>query len=102
MNNAHKKHTSRSNGFGLQKDIFKGEAVVHLRITNPRRLNTETLGKTLMHFFSGGYRTLILDQGNRGRVKMSMLEFLGRLQSAFIESRLLFLERKLTCDRVKL
>jgi hypothetical protein len=96
MNRTQNRH--KSNGFGLQKDITTDGAVILLRITNPRRLNTETLGKTLMHFFQGGYKTLILDQGRAGRVKMSLLEFLGRLQSTFTESKYLFFERQLKCD----
>lgn len=98
--NKHKNYTTRSNGFGLQKDIFEGEAVIHLRITNPRRLNTESLGKTLMKFFQGGYKTLVLDQGRRGRVKMTLLEFLGRLQATFTESQYRRIERSLSGDRV--
>lgn len=86
---------SKSNGFGIQRDITEDGAVLYLRITNPRRLNTETLGKVLVSYLQGGFKTLILDQGKHSRVKMSLLEFLGRLQSAYIEGRLLFLERKL-------
>ncbi|MGC9439284.1 hypothetical protein [Streptomyces sp. WG5] len=92
------KRTKTSNGFGLQKDITEDGAVILLRITNPRRLNVETLGKTLMHFFQGGFKTLVLDQGKTGKVKLSLLEFLGRLQSTFNESRLFFLESKLFRD----
>lgn len=84
-----------ANGFGLQKDITSDGAVILLRITNPRRLNTEALGKTLVKFLQGGYKTLVLDQGKAGRVKMSLLDFLGRLQATFTESRLFFLEREL-------
>ncbi|BET51800.1 hypothetical protein RGQ21_67820 [Kitasatospora aureofaciens] len=93
-----KRTNNRPNGFGLQKDITEDGAVILLRITNPRRLNTETLGKTLMHLFQGGYKTLILDQGKGGRVKMSLLEFLGRLQATFTESRYFFLESRLSRD----
>ncbi|MFD5308288.1 hypothetical protein [Streptomyces ardesiacus] len=93
--NKHKNHTTRSNGFGIQKDIFGEEAVILLRITNPRRLNTESLGKTLMKFLQGGYKTLVLDQGRQGRVKMTLIEFLGRLQATFEESRYWAVERRL-------
>ncbi|MEU0912159.1 hypothetical protein [Streptomyces althioticus] len=95
------KRSNGSNGFGLQKEITGDGAVILLRITNPRRLNVESLGKTLMKFFQGGYKTLILDQGKSGRVKLSLLEFLGRLEATFREGRLFSLERKLRSDRVR-
>lgn len=87
-----------SNGFGLQKDITSEGAVIYLRITNPRRLNVKTLGETLMKFLQGGYKTLVLDQGKFSRKKMSLVEFLGRLQATYNESRLFLLERKLFRD----
>jgi hypothetical protein len=92
------KKQNTSNGFGIQRDITADGAVIYLRITNPRRLNAETLGKVLLSYFQGGFKTLVLDQGKTSRVKMSLLEFLGRLQSMYNESRLLFLERKLIRD----
>jgi hypothetical protein len=87
--------SKQSNGFGIQRDITADGAVIYLRITNPRRLNTETLGKVLVSYLQGGFKTLILDQGKHSRVKMGLLEFLGRLQSTYNESRYIFLERKL-------
>lgn len=89
-----------SNGFGIQRDITSDGAVIYLRITNSRRLNTETLGKVLLSYLQGGYQTLILDQGKGVRMKLRLVEFLGRLQATFNESRLLFLERKCIRDRV--
>jgi len=85
----------RTNGFGLQRDITSDGAVLYLRITNPRRLNIKLLGEVLLKHLQGGYRTLILDQGQQCRAKMSLVEFLGRLAAAYNESRYLFLERKL-------
>lgn len=93
-----KKRTNGSNGFGLQKDIAGGEAVVYLRITNPRRLNVKTLGEVLISYLRGGYNTLVLDQGKSGRKKVSLLEFLGRLQATYNESRYHRLEAKLNRD----
>lgn len=92
------KRTKASNGFGLQKDITTEGAVILLRITNPRRLNVKVLGEVLMKFFQGGYKTLVLDQGRYSRVTMSLVEFLGRLQATYNESRLFLLERNLLRD----
>jgi hypothetical protein len=88
----------KSVGFGLQKDITTEGAVLYLRITNPRRLDTKTLGEVLIRYFQGGYKTLVLDQGKFSRVKMSLVEFLGRLQATHNESRLFSLERRLIRD----
>jgi len=93
--NTNKNSKRSSNGFGLQRDITSDGAILYLRITNPRRLNSKLLGEVLMKYLRGGYRTLIIDQGRQGRVKMALAEFLGRLQAAYTESRLIFLERKL-------
>jgi hypothetical protein len=92
------KAKSKSNGFGLQRDITADGAVIYLRITSPRRLNVKLLGEVLLRYLQGGYKTLVLDQGVTSRKKMGLLEFLGQLQAAFNESRLLFLERKLIRD----
>ena len=92
------KRTKTSNGFGLQKDITEEGAVIYLRITNHRRLDVKTLGEVLMKFFRGGYKTLVLDQGRNSRAKMNLVEFLGRLQATYNESRLFLLERKLFRD----
>lgn len=97
-NNQHKR--KRSYGFGLQRDIKDGEAILYLRITNPRRMNIELLGKLLLKYMNGGYRTLVLDQGSGMRKRMNILDFLGRLQAAYIEQRCIFLERRLRSDRV--
>src|SRR5690606_6709565 len=85
----------KSNGFGIQADIVNWESTLFLRITNPRRLNVKALGETLMKFLRGGYKSLVLDQGKGLRERVSLLEFLGRLQAAYIEGQCLFLERKL-------
>jgi hypothetical protein len=89
---------NQSNGFGLQRDITEDGAVIYLRITNPRRLNTKVLGEVLLRYLQGGYATLVLDQGKYSRQKMKLVDFLGRLQATFIESQSLFLERKLNRD----
>jgi hypothetical protein len=87
-------------GFGIQRDITDDGAVLYLRITNPRRLNTKSLGEVLVRYLQGGFETLILDQGPFKRQKMKLVEFLGRLQASFNEGQLLFFERKLNRDRV--
>lgn len=89
------KSSKKSNGFGIQKDITADGAVILLRITSPRRLNVKVLGEVLMKFLQGGYKTLVLDQGRNSRVRMSLIEFLGRLQATYNESRWFSLERKL-------
>ena len=90
-----KRTKSKSYGFGLQKDITSEGAILYLRITNSRRLDMKTLGETLLRFLQGGYKTLVLDQGRFARQRIGILEFLGRLQAAYIEGQCLFLERKL-------
>ena len=87
-----------SNGFGIQRGITEDGAVIYLRITNPRRLNTGLLWSILGCHFAGGYNVLILDQGNGLRKSLSFVEFLAALKSALEESQLLFLERKLIRD----
>jgi hypothetical protein len=87
-----------SNGFGIQRDITEDGAVIYLRITNPRRLNTGLLWSILRRHFAGGYNVLILDQGNGLRKRLSFAEFLAALKSTLEESQLLFLERKLIRD----
>lgn len=89
---------SKSVGFGLQRDITEEGAVILLRITNPRRLDVKALGEILIRYLRGGYQTLVLDQGKPGKRKMSLLEFLGKLQASYNESRYLGLERKLKRD----
>lgn len=95
-----KKNTkNKGSGFGLQKGLnLEDGALIFLRITNPRRLDMSTLGKTLMYLFKGGFKTLMLDQGKGLVKKMNLLEFLGMLQAAFTQKRFLFLESKLTSD----
>lgn len=97
-----KKRASKNVGFGIQKDIdFEaGEAILLLRISNPRRLNTKILGEVLVKYFRGGYKTLILSKAKGIQEKMSLLEFLGRLQATYQESRYLSFERRLIRDRV--
>jgi hypothetical protein len=87
-------------GFGLQRDITDDGAVILLRITSPRRLNTKLLGQVLLRYLQGGYATLILDQGGQVK-KMGLLEFLGQLQATYTESQLFLLERRLISDRVR-
>jgi hypothetical protein len=94
------KRAARPVGFGIQKDIIGEEAVVLLRISNPRRLNTKILGEVLVKYFRGGYKTLILSKARGIQEELSLLEFLGRLQATYQESRLLSFERKLIRDRV--
>lgn len=91
---------NQSTGFGLQRDITEDGAVIYLRITNKRRLNVKLLGEVLLRYLEGGYKTLILDQGRFSRKKVNLVEFLGRLQASYNESRLIFLERRLIRDRV--
>jgi hypothetical protein len=91
---------NKNNGFGIQRDITADGATIHLRITNPRRLNVELLGNILLRYLQGGYETMILDQGRGARKKMKLVEFLGQLQVVFNETRLRLLERKLVRDRV--
>lgn len=95
-----KKRASRHVGFGIQLDIEGEEAVLLLRISNPRRLNTKVLGEVLIKYFRGGYKTLILSKARGIQEKLSLQDFLGRLQATYNESRLLFLERKLIRDRI--
>jgi len=97
MNRATK---SKSNGFGIQRDITDEGAILYLRITNPRRLKVKVLGEILLRYLQGGYQTVVLDQGKSLRKKMPLVEFLGRLQAAFNEQQLIFLERRLNRDRV--
>ena len=99
--NKHKNNTNRSsNGFGLQKDITSEGATIYLRITNPRRLNSELLWGILRKHFMGGYNVLILDQG-KGQVKrVSFANFLSALKAAFEESQYRRIERRLSGDRV--
>ncbi|MEU5166821.1 hypothetical protein [Streptomyces mutomycini] len=95
-----KKKATQHVGFGIQKDIDfeEGEAVLLLRISNPRRLNVKILGEVLMKYFRGGYKTLILSKARGIQEKLSLLDFLGRLQATYQESRLLNFERKLIRD----
>ncbi|MEU9259004.1 hypothetical protein AB0D68_11020 [Streptomyces sp. NPDC048212] len=95
-----KKRAARHVGFGIQLDIEGEEAVLLLRISNPRRLNTKVLGEVLIKYFRGGYKTLILSKARGIQEKLSLQDFLGRLQATYNESRLLFLERKLIRDRI--
>ncbi|WP_371666009.1 hypothetical protein OG306_33315 [Streptomyces sp. NBC_01241] len=95
-----KKKAAKHVGFGIQKDIIGEEAVLLLRISNPRRLNTKILGEVLVKYFRGGYKTLILSKNRGIQEKLNLLEFLGRLQATYQESRLLNFERKLIRDRV--
>lgn len=97
-----KKRASKNVGFGIQRDIDfeNGEAVLLLRISNPRRLNAKILGEVLIKYFRGGYKTLILSKARGIQEKLSLLDFLGRLQATYNESRLFFLERKLIRDRI--
>ncbi|MFJ3084390.1 hypothetical protein ACIPJG_32185 [Streptomyces halstedii] len=92
MNKRTKKTT---NGFGLQVDIENEEAVLQVRISNPRRLNIRVLGETLMKFFRGGYKTVVLSRSQGVTQKVSLLEFLGRLQALYQDSRLFSLETRL-------
>ncbi|MCX4554118.1 hypothetical protein [Streptomyces sp. NBC_01500] len=80
-------------GFGLQMDIQGNEAVVLLRITSPRSLNVKKLGEVLVRFLTGGYKTLILDQGKVGKAKLKLLDFLGQLQSMMQNKRFLQCEK---------
>lgn len=92
--NKHKNHTNKSRGFGIQMDITEDGAVVLLHIVNPRRLNTESLGRTLMKFFQGGYKTIHVSTGKGGAVKMDLLSFIGRLAATYQESRYRAVERR--------
>lgn len=94
------KSTRKSNGFGIQRDLTTEGATVYLRITNPRRLNTELLWSILRRYFKGGYNVLVIDQGQGRRKRVNFSDFLEALKSTLDESRLLFLERKLIRDRV--
>lgn len=96
--NTNKKAKKSSTGFGLQRDITADGAVIHLRITNPRRLDVKLLGEVLLRYLQGGYETLILDQGRFTRQKMKLVEFLGRLQATYNEVRYRGLERRLIRD----
>jgi hypothetical protein len=87
-----------SNGFGLQRDITSEGAVLYLRITNPRRLNSELLFGILKRHFMGGYNVLIVDQGRGRQKKVNFHDFLTSLKNAMEESQLIFLERRLTRD----
>ncbi|MEU0952820.1 hypothetical protein ABZ353_10825 [Streptomyces niveus] len=89
------KKASQSVGFGIQKDILGEEAVLYLRVANPRRLNARILGEVLVKYLRGGYRTLIISKGKGIQETVSLLDFLGRLQATFNESRCVFLESKL-------
>ncbi|MGW0930677.1 hypothetical protein [Streptomyces sp. NPDC002644] len=83
-------------GFGIQRGLsLEDGAILFLRITEPRRLRTQTLGEVLMHYFKGGYETLILDQGNGMVKKLNLLDFLGMLQAAYTTGRLLMAEKLL-------
>jgi hypothetical protein len=95
-----KKRASRNVGFGVQKgiDFEAGEAVLLLRISNPRRLNTKILIDVLVKYFRGGYKTLILSMNRAVQERLDLLEFLNRLQAVYNESRYLPLERKLIRD----
>lgn len=95
-----KKRASKNIGFGIQKDIdFEaGEAVLLLRISNPRRLNVKVLGEVLVRYFRGGYKTLILSMQKGIQEKLDLLTFLGRLQATYNSSRYIFLERNLIRD----
>src|SRR5690606_37391381 len=90
---------NKSNWFGIQRDITDEGAILYLRITNPRRLNVKALGEILLRYLQGGYQTVVLDQGKNFRKKMPLVEFLSRLQAAFNEQQLIFLERRLKRDR---
>lgn len=80
-------------GFGMQRDIADGEAVLLLRITTPRNLNVKALGEILVRYLAGGYRTLVLDQGPARKEKLNLLEFLGQLQVLFVNKTDLLLEK---------
>ena len=90
-----KKRAAKHVGFGIQRDIVGEEAVLLLRISNPRRLNVKILGEVLIKYLRGGYKTLIISRSRVTQKKVNLLEFLGRLQATYNDSRLLFLESKL-------
>lgn len=98
--NMNSTQSKKLNGFGIQRDITEDGAILYLRITDPRRLNVKVLGEVLIRYLQGGYKTLVLDQGKYSRKRLSLLEFLGRLQATYTESRLFSLERRLKRDRV--
>lgn len=93
-----KKRASKHVGFGIQKDITEDGAVLLLRISNPRRLNVKILGEVLIKYLRGGYKTLLISKSRAIQEKVSLLEFLGRLQATYNDSRYFVLERKLIRD----
>lgn len=84
-----------ANGFGIQREIEADGAILYLRVTNPRRLNIESLGKVLVKYLTGGYKTVVLDQGRGNRKRLSLLNFLGRLQATANDSKYRKVERRI-------
>lgn len=82
----------QSVGFGLQLDIWGEEAVLLVRVPNPRRLNSEILSQVLIKYLRGGYETLFLSMSRGVEKELNLRDFLNQLQATSDESKFMRLE----------